>query len=244
MEITVYAYTDRGGRAVNEDALASWNEDGRGAFTLADGLGGHSHGEIASQTVATELTALLKEWVEGGAPFDAAGMEQAFARANGVLMERQQERGSMLTTAVALAVRDGLALWGHVGDSRLYRLSEGAIEAVTEDHSVTYKKFLAGEIAREDINTDEDRCALLQAMGTRERCSPGLLAAPQKVSPGDAFLLCSDGLWEYLTFEEIEKDWQEAESAEDWGQRLARRRGERAEPGSDNFSLLTVWVGP
>lgn len=242
MEITVYAYTDRGGRAVNEDALAQWIEGDRGVFVLADGLGGHSHGEVASHTLSAALTGLLRDWLESGAPLEAGGMGELFQNANDILVKQQRERGTMLTTAVALAIRGGQALWGHVGDSRLYCLSGGKIVSVTADHSVTYKKYLAGEIPFNGINVDEDRCALLQALGTKERCCPEIPDAPRALTPGDAFLLCSDGLWEYVLREEIEADWRSAPTAEGWGGLLVRRRRERAEPGSDNFSLLTVSV--
>lgn len=241
MKLTAYACSHKGGRVKNEDAVAYHVGEDFGVFVAADGLGGHPGGDIASRTVAdallSELTALERQ------PFSAGVLDGAFGRVNQLLMQQQQNPGpcAMMTTAVALVIAQGTAMWGHVGDSRLYHISGGNV-TVTRDHSVSYKKYLSGEITLNQINSDEDRCSLLGAMGSRSRSRPEILPAPRALLAGDAFLLCTDGLWETLSLEEITGDLARSETPEEWAGLLLARHDGRAEPDCDNFSLITVFA--
>ncbi|MBR1659535.1 MAG: hypothetical protein IJ705_04390, partial [Oscillospiraceae bacterium] len=113
---------------------------------------------------------------------------------------------------------------------------------VTEDHSVSYKKFRAGEISRADIRTDPDQSALLRALGNAERCAPDAGSFEAPVGAGDGFLLCSDGVWEYLPEGEMLIDLLKSASAREWGENLLLRVLSRVGPGNDNLSLITVLV--
>lgn len=241
MKLTAYACSHKGGRVKNEDAVAYHVGDGFGVFLVADGLGGHPGGDIASRIVTdallSQLTTLERQ------PLSAGVLDETFARVNELLLLKQQTSGpgSMMTTAVALVIAEDAALWGHVGDSRLYCVSGGDV-TVTRDHSVSFKKYLSGEITLNQINFDEDRCSLLGAMGSRGRSHPEILPAPRTLLPGDAFLLCTDGLWETLSLEEITSDLARSETPEEWAGLLLARHDGRAEPDCDNFSLITVFV--
>lgn len=145
----------------------------------------------------------------------------------------------MKTTAVALSVTPDRAVWAHVGDSRLYRFSGDTLTQVTRDHSVSYMKYLGGEISRMDVYHDDDRPRLLRTLG-REPCRPE--AAECVPAEGDAFLLCSDGFWEYVYQEEILADLLKAETPEQWAKLMLLRHIRRTPPGNDNFSLITIFV--
>ena len=145
----------------------------------------------------------------------------------------------MRTTAVALKLAEGQAVWGHIGDSRLYRFSNGELAGVTADHSVTYRKFLGGEISYMDVYHDDDRSSLLRVLG-KASCQPETGQAELK--PGDAFLLCSDGFWEYVYQEEIQADLLKAETPAQWVQLMLLRQIRRTPPGNDNFSVIAVFV--
>ena len=145
----------------------------------------------------------------------------------------------MRTTAAALKLADGAAVWAHIGDSRLYRFSKGELAGVTADHSVTYRKFLGGEISYMDVYHDDDRSRLLRVLG-REPCKPE--AGHGELEPGDAFLLCSDGFWEYVYTEEIQADLCRARTPEEWAESMLLRHIRRTPPDHDNFSLITVFV--
>ena len=131
------------------------------------------------------------------------------------------------------------AVWAHVGDSRLYRFSGDTLTQVTRDHSVSYMKYLGGEISRMDVYHDDDRPRLLRTLG-REPCRPE--AAECVPAEGDAFLLCSDGFWEYVYQEEILADLLKAETPEQWAKLMLLRHIRRTPPGNDNFSLITVFL--
>jgi len=245
VELDVYLYTNEGGRSHNEDSADYHVNGDQGIFAVADGLGGHLGGADASGLVVDEL---LNAWEEESGELSPSDLGQWLSErlrlANQSLLAAQREqRNNMKTTAVVLAVKDGQAAWCHVGDSRLYYLACGRLAAVTGDHSVTYKKYAAGEIRRREINFDEDRSSLLRVVGDEDRCLPES-GGPEsgQVTPGDAFLLCSDGFWEYLFDEEILIDRLKAGSARAWAELMLVRALPRIRPGSDNLTLLAVLV--
>jgi serine/threonine protein phosphatase PrpC len=148
----------------------------------------------------------------------------------------------MKTTAVALDIRDDKALWVHNGDSRLYYFTNNEIEAVTKDHSVSFKKYVSGEITYREINTDDDRSSLLGVLGNKEKCSPELSGEAITLKNGDAFLLCSDGFWEYVYDDEMLIDFLKSETPQDWAELMLLRHIRRAKPKHDNFSVITIFV--
>lgn len=245
MDLEACLYTNAGGRAYNEDSADCRIDGSDGIFLLADGLGGHKGGEQASELI---VEAILSAWDAEGGALDAADcrywLEDRISEANQALLSAQEERhNNMKSTVVALSLKEGRAAWAHVGDSRLYYISGGRLFCVTRDHSVTYKKYLAGEITREQINFDEDRSSLLRVVGDETRCIPES-GEPDEgfVQPGDAFLLCSDGFWEYLFDEEILIDCLKAATPKAWAELMLVRALPRMLPGSDNLTLLTVFV--
>lgn len=237
MNMTTYAYTNQGGRDHNEDSIrANWDER-RTVLVLADGLGGHGGGERASALAAEAVcTQCLSSQT-----VDEAALAEMVRQANQAVLEGQRKPGleEMRTTLVALCLEGEQATWAHVGDSRLYRVSQGEITQLTKDHSVTYRKYLGGEITRMDVYHDDDRSSLLRVLG-REPCVPE--TGTDEIRPGDAFLLCSDGFWEYVYQEEILADRLKSALPEQWAQRMLLRHIRRTPEGNDNFSLITVFV--
>lgn len=242
MNLDVWCYTTSGGQLENEDALRWLNKKGHACFVLGDGLGGHEGGKLASAYITEEMLRLWEESVEE--PEDRAIwlMEQAKAVNAGLLDRQREAENQMKSTLVCLTLDGDRAAWVHTGDSRLYYLHDGALQRLTADHSVTYRKYLSGEIRLNDMNFDEDRSALLNIMGTTERCHPETGTLKEGIVPGDGFLICSDGFWEYLYDVEILVDWLKAASAQEWGRLLLLRVMERLRPGSDNLTLGTILV--
>ena len=242
MNLDVWRYTTSGGRELNEDSSV-WEKKGDNAcFILGDGLGGHRGGKLASDFVTASM---LSAWRSQPTPPNdrAIWLEEKAKAVNAGLLERQKaEHNQMKSTLVCLTLDSGKATWVHAGDSRLYYLHNGELQRLTADHSVTYRKYLSGEITLDAINFDEDRSALLNMMGTIERCHPESGMLEEMLVPGDGFLLCSDGFWEYLYDTEILVDWLKAENAQEWGHLLLLRVMDRLRPGSDNLILMTVLV--
>ncbi len=105
---------------------------------------------------------------------------------------------------------------------------------------MSYKKYKAGEITKEEICRDEDQSCLLRAIGNKERSEPDIHVCDAELEAGDAFLLCTDGVWEYLKDEEILIDLLKAEDARQWGELLLLRIMERIDGENDNLTLLTL----
>jgi serine/threonine protein phosphatase PrpC len=241
MKFDVCIYSNSGGRPYNEDRAEGWTDGSGGLFVVADGLGGHRDGDKAAVGV---IEAMRSAWdAYRASPVQQDWLPGAVAKANETVLNIQRETGGrMKSTLAALSVEDTKAQWAHVGDSRLYFLTGGRIYQLTEDHSVTYKKFRAGEISRMQINFDEDRPSLLRAVGDVNHCVPDVAGSDVPLCPGDAFMLCSDGFWEYLYEEEILVDSLKAETAQEWMEQMLLRIMERVRPDTDNLTAMTIFL--
>ncbi|MDR0904706.1 MAG: serine/threonine-protein phosphatase [Oscillospiraceae bacterium] len=242
MKIDAFTYTNPGSYEKNDDrAIINLNgaRDG-GIFVLADGLGGHKGGDVAAQTAAD----LLSAGTEDGRLMTGGEITSSFSAANDKILAQQLETGlsRMKTTAVLLHIADGAAVWAHIGDSRLYYISNGEIVHITPDQSVSYRKYASGEITFAGINVDEDRTALLRALGNIDKFEPKIADAAVELQRGDAFLLCSDGVWECLFSEEILIDRLKSETSKEWAEHMLLRHIRRARPGNDNYTLITVMI--
>lgn len=242
MTFNSYFFSNIGGRDENQDTVAVSETKNCALYIAADGLGGHMGGKEASQSVVnsllnawkpaevTENTEELKQWL-----FCQIELAQ-----ESVLELQENEQKSMKSTVVALVIVGNTAVWANTGDSRLYHLRGGQIAGITEDHSVAYKKFKSGEITRAQINKDGDQSSLLKALGNPEKWEPDIQGC--KIVPGDSFLLCTDGVWEYLYDNEILIDELKSETAEEWAQLLLLRVIDRVGLNNDNLSLVTVSI--
>ena len=239
MYFDVFEFRNSGGRDYNEDSIGYSVYGDSGIFVVADGLGGHSYGEIASACVKDTL---LEDWAQRQIGL-SEWINEKITLANSQIIAIQSEKKTILkSTVVALAIDGNTAVWGHSGDSRLYYVHNGWIKNVTEDHSVAYKKYKAGEISREAICTDEDQSRLLRSLGGDSRYEPDIYVCEEPLEPGDGFLLCSDGAWEYLRDGEVAIDMLKAEDAEHWAELLMLRMMDRIVPGNDNLSLMTIML--
>lgn len=233
-----FVFTTAGGRDENQDSAGILEKDGAGIYVVADGLGGHQHGRLASDTV---VSSLIGGWSHENEP-SPERLFKGVEKANSDVVALQQEMNSnMKSTVVALTVKENKASWANTGDSRLYYIHNGSIEKITEDHSVSYKKYLAGEITRAQIGSDPDQSCLLKALGNESRWEPDLNSV-DKLEAGDAFLLCCDGMWEHILDEEILVDYLKSESAEEWAALMLMRAMARIQPGNDNLTLITLML--
>jgi serine/threonine protein phosphatase PrpC len=230
-----------GGRVDNEDALGYRMANGSGCWALADGLGGHRGGAVASRVAVDAALASFEE-----NPSNAQDvLNMHIVRANRAVLDRQTaepELSQMRTTMVMLLASPEAAVWAHAGDSRLYWLRDGKIQEQTRDDSVPQRLVDAGEITADQIRFHEDRSRLLNSLGAREEVVASNREMPGAPLPGDAFLLASDGFWECVTEPEIEKDFDAAKSSEAWIGKMEARVKERALHDHDNYSAIAVRV--
>ena len=147
----------------------------------------------------------------------------------------------MKTTLVVLLLNHGRAMWAHIGDSRLYHFSGGKLIEQTFDHSVSQMAVLRGEIKQEDIRGHVDRSRLLRAIGREDTIK---IDISEIIDLGDgehAFLLCTDGFWEYVTEQEMEKDLKRSSSPREWLDRMVKRLNKRTKnKNNDNNTAVAV----
>lgn len=181
-------------REVNQDAFGRFDDADRCEILLvvADGLGGHRGGEVASRLAVERIGAEIFS-AEGDRQ---ARLERAIERANDAIHEAGEQDAAldgMGTTVVCLLLAEEGESWiAHVGDSRLYRLRAGRIEALTEDHSLVATLVREGVLSEAQAREDPRRNQILRALGVNRDLS--IAVAPVAPEPGDVFLLCSDGL--------------------------------------------------
>lgn len=175
----------------------------RGVIALvADGMGGHAGGDIAS-SIAAE--AIVKTYYECKQPPNEALLE-SFQQANAAIYGKAQatpEHKGMGTTCTALVLREGYAFLAHVGDSRLYLLRGDSLYQLSEDHSLVMELVRAGAISRVEAQQRPDRNVLVRALGTHPNVEVSVWREGLRLQPKDVFLLCSDGLTDLVEDEAI-----------------------------------------
>lgn len=236
-----------GERSGNQDAIGYHLDDWFGCFVVSDGVGGNAGGEQAARTaVDTALNTFV-----ANPSVAAEDIQQCVTRANDAILARQRaqaEQGKMSATFVSLFVdrSNGQARWAHVGDSRLYWFRRGVLMERTEDHSLS-QRSREGMAQGEAVPANGAQALiqsnlLYRALGARERAE-ATVSDTQRLADGDAFLLCTDGLWQLISQQVMERSLQLADSAEEWLALLRRAAEAKADESRDNFSALAVWVG-
>lgn len=228
MRITAAAATDIGRvREGNEDAFLN----DAPLFAVADGIGGHQGGEVASRLALETLEVLFKH--------GRGTLADQLREANRAVFERSSRdaavagMGTTLTAAVAEAGRLRLA---HVGDSRAYLLRNGRLRMLTEDHTLVQRMVARGEITEQEADVHPHRSVLTRALGTEPdvQIDEGVLDAQD----GDRILLCTDGLSGMVPEEEIERILRDAGEPRDAVKELVRAAN--AAGGVDNITVLVL----
>lgn len=234
--VSTFGYSDIGGRPVNEDNGGIFVYPDKIIAVVADGLGGEGDGDIASLTALEELS---RCGMEEGMP-DRETLLAGFRQANEEILKKQQRGVSMKTTAVYLCICGNRAVWVHIGDSRMYHFYQNKLCHYTLDHSVSQLAVLMEEIERKDIPGHSGRNRLLKALGCEEETEPKL-HEPIELEPGrHAFLLCTDGFWEYLDEEELSLALLHTSTAEEWVNCLREYHAKRCGVENDNNTAMAV----
>lgn len=197
----------------NEDAVASDIEIG--LVVLADGMGGYKAGEVASEIAVLTIIAELKEMMQdfppgrmdgnNGMQAEARLVRQAVAKANEAIYNvsrSQPQCAGMGTTLVTALFTNDRVVVGHIGDSRMYRLRDGVLAQITEDHSLLQEQIRSGLITPEQARESHHKNLVTRALGIDPEVE--LELHEFAVQPGDLYLLCSDGLSDLVDDEEIQ----------------------------------------
>jgi serine/threonine protein phosphatase PrpC len=233
----------RGGRPTQQDDLICLHDPQQDArlLVLADGMGGDGAGEIASAGV---IDVARKLWEQGqwreqpGALFLEALCQEAHAEVR--RRGRDLAHGEPHSTLVALLTRGNRACWAHVGDSRLYRFQGRRCLDRTEDHSVAQLKVRRGELAADQMASDPEQHKLLRGLGGPQ--PPQVEHGGAMLRPGQRFALCSDGIWESLSTQELGRLARRRDQSGALGEGLALALERGGEEG-DNVALILARVG-
>src|SRR5882762_6045558 len=241
LNVQAASVSDRGlseKRPLNEDSFLA--DAKRRFFAVADGVGGAQAGEVASQTAMEVLDEAFRHQTVGTDVEDL--MEIAIQRANSSIHRMSHEHpklSMMATTIVALHLGDHVATIGHVGDSRLYRLTpDGALHRETQDHSVVEEEVRAGRMTPEQAARHPSRNVISRALGAEEAVEVDLKTI--EVQDGTSFLLCSDGITRHVSDDEIRELLSRGGPLDAICQELKRRCYERG--AEDNLTAVVVAV--
>lgn len=234
-------YTNIGSREVNEDAVNAIALDGNFGFIVCDGLGGQGMGDTASKIVADCFYDFFKS-----SEINELFIPKAFVYAQTALLEQKNKlniKNQMCTTTVALAISENTAYVGHIGDSRLYFFEDGKLIYKTLDHSLPQMLALQGEIKEEDIAHHPDRNKLLRAFGTEWDKPMYATAEPITLNKNQAFLLCTDGIWEWITEQQLGELLKLSSSAEEWLDKIIKTVEQSSQNSErDNYSAVAVFI--
>src|SRR3989441_4348822 len=242
-KIQVASISDRGlseKRPMNEDSLLA--DAARGIFVVADGVGGADAGEVASQKAVDVLNDAFPDKVSDGEDVEDL-MELAIQKANSAIhqLAADNPRFSMMaTTVVALHLDGARATIGHVGDSRLYRLTpEGKLLRETEDHSIVEEEVRAGRMTPEQAANHPSKNVISRALGAEESVEVDMKTI--EVGEGNSFLLCTDGITRHIPDNELRELLLSGQSVEAICEQMKERCYQRG--AEDNLTAIIVQVG-
>ena len=240
MQIETAYLSASGGREYNDDMVQIMEKEGSLCVFVGDGLGGYSGGRLASEAAAQ---AVMEEWKTGrlSGLEEAAFLETGRIADEAVKQVQKENNGRMKTTMTVLSIENEYARWMHVGDTRIYCFESGKLKLQTMDHSVSQVAVLMGEIKQEEIRFHEDRNRVLRALGS-ENAKPEI---SQKVRVGAekmAFLLCTDGFWEYVYEIEMERALQNVKNPKEWLLNMEEILKKRVPSDNDNYSAAAIFV--
>lgn len=245
MNYGIYQASRKGGRPYNEDRLLYAQSDAAMILAVADGMGGHAHGEVASQLTVDTLGRLFNEEARpllsdpSGFLLDAIYAAHDAINAHALAADLPEPPR---TTCIACIVQDGMATWAHVGDSRLYHFGRDRFHSHTRDHSMVQDLIDRGIFSSEEAQQKAGRNFLYNAVGGA--MLPDIeVSDAVPLSEGDLLLLCSDGFWDSLEPDEMLAELR-AKPLQQAVHRLMDLAETRGGPRCDNLTVLALRYGP
>ncbi len=232
--------TNKGGRGNNEDSVGFAKAGDMWCFAVCDGLGGHSYGEVASKLVCDTICREFKNTPK----LLGEALEEYLIRA-AVTLEKEsaadEKKWDMSSTAVVLVTDGKKAVWANIGDSRLYYFTGGKIKEVTQDHSVAFEEFKSGQISYDAIRRSKNQNKLLRCVGSPD-CLEADISEVFELRNGDAFLLCTDGFWEYVNESNMESMLQKSKTPKEWLEKMLVVLHKNEIEKNDNYSAIAIII--
>ena len=236
----------QGTRPSNQDALGSTVQDGLVCYVMSDGTGGHSGGEVAAKLVVEAVLAQFMQEASFGARALRSYIDCAIVKvAQNKKLSEKRRNMSATVAALMIDLSNRYALWAHLGDTRVYVFRRHKLHAQTLDHSLAQRFVDAGYARPEQIRTHPQRSVLYAAIGAEGDTFPEVTRDALALQDGDAFLVCTDGFWEWVVEAQMEQALATARSSEEWLTTMSRiAEGNALASGKerDNYSAITVWL--
>jgi PPM family protein phosphatase len=240
VKLKIAYITDKGSRDYNEDFCSFHKDKESCCCIVADGLGGHGAGDVASTTAVKVILESFKDRVRHSLDDIQNYLEEA-QRELLLIQSSNLKYKSMRTTISLLLIKEDEAVWAHLGDTRLYFFRNDKIKFQTKDHSVPQALVNVGEITAEEIRFHEDRNRLLRVLGETNSFKPKV-ETPVKLESGDTLLLCTDGFWEYVYEEQMEQTLSSCNSSSEWLESMEKILISHAKENNDNYTAMAVFV--
>jgi serine/threonine protein phosphatase PrpC len=242
VQLSVAAGTDVGRiRAGNEDSLYADADQERGLFIVADGMGGHAAGEIASEMAVKIVAGELAPVRDLNGPEPLRAMADALRAANRAIFERtiiEADKQGMGTTASCILMGAGRYIIGHIGDSRVYLLRDGNFRQVTKDHSYVQEQVDAGFLTPEQARYHPYSNVITRCVGANAAVEADVLHG--ELQAGDLYLLCSDGLTGMVEDVQLKKIMETKASPGKMVDSMITEANKRG--GLDNITAIVVQV--
>lgn len=245
MKFAVYQTSQIGGRKYNQDRVAYAYTDEALLLVLADGMGGHLHGELAAQIAIHTFMQSFAQVAKPRIPDPEAFLRDVTKLSHEAIIRYARDNelgGNPGTTCVAALIQDELVNWAHAGDSRFYLLRNKTVRAVTHDHSVVQQWADWGIITHDEMKSHPDRNKITNCLGGVDDMFYVESSTRVPVQSGDVLLLCSDGLWSPLLDKEMAEvlALEELSSAMD---KLVEIALYRDQPRADNTTAVVARWG-
>jgi len=229
-----YLGSDKGNIRKNNEDYVYFDENHK-VFIIADGMGGHNAGEIASEMAIESFVGFLDSIDD----FTNMEMLNAITYCNNFVYKaslKNEEYKGMGTTFTAAHIDGGVASIIHIGDTRAYKVTENNIKQITEDHTLVEQLHKSGEITKEQTFNHPDNHILIKALGTKDVIVPTIYS--EKFESGDYLVMTSDGLTDLVTDEELHNIVNLIKQPEDIVKKLIEVANEKG--GKDNISIICV----
>ncbi|HEX5362698.1 MAG TPA: protein phosphatase 2C domain-containing protein [Gallionella sp.] len=208
MKFSVHQASHIGNRKYNQDRVAYAYSSDALLLVLADGMGGHQHGELAATLIIDTFVESFGRHAQPRIAAPEQFIAEAMRHANERIMQVPHDKsagGFPGSTCVAALIQDGKMYWGHAGDSRLYLLRDGKVFAKTKDHSMVFQWMEWGVISAEEARVHPQRNQITNCLGGQSDLFYMEPGEPVALQSGDLLLLGSDGLWGPFTDDELIK---------------------------------------
>ncbi len=247
MKILTASLCKQGGRDYNQDYVAQYVDDNAVCLVVCDGLGSYVGSEVASRLCGTKIIDTFKQILEYDATraFNPEFVQSYVQTAHNYVVDYKEQNPKIKSscTTVSCIVTDlNTTTISHIGDTRVYFFKDNTLHFQTRDHSLAQMAVNMGEISSREIRNHKDQNKLTRVLGSDYYIAPDCDIERKPLEVGDAFILCTDGFWEYVFEEEMETDLKSSVTPGEALTKMEARLLRRVDGHNDNYSAIVAMV--